>query len=324
MIAIMNSNASSYLSNQSSTFSQDKEPKNYLWICGISIFSLIIGAFSPSLMAANQADPFLLQAFEGVWKMERSATTLLSETVDTLVEDGVLRHTPQVKNSPVYLQESYEMGAIEYRRKKHPAVTTQWGSFPLLNPDTMRLLEISIPQTRYTVLSGEGQSIFSSTDWQRYRFLYVFDIGRGNNITNYYPLFADAYLGERVLGRLPNSQVLNYARVVPAAWDENNNTKAYEILLYSLERKGITRTLENETPVSFMLTKNPDSPHWTLVSVSSTPVADELDRKGHYFTGARLAAEEYKARQQLAIAAVQPTKKSKNRTSKKSSTRTQK
>lgn len=299
-------------------------PKNKIWKKGIAIFSLIMGTFSPSLMAANQADPFLLQAFDGVWKMERSATTLLSDRVDTLVEDGILRHAPQVKEAPVYLRESYEVGAIEYRRKKYPAIATQWGSFPLLNPDTMRLLEISIPQTRYTILSGEGENIFSSSDWQRYRFLHVFDIGRGRNITNYYPLFAEAYLGERVLGRLPNSPVLNYARVVPAAWDENNNTKAYEVLLYSLERKGITRTLENEVPVSFMLTKNPDSPQWTLASANSTPIADELDRKGHYFTGARLSATEFKSRQQLALAAAQPTKKSKARTSNKTSPRTQK
>lgn len=324
MIATMNSNASNYSTNQSPKFLHTNASRTHFWKSSIAIVSLIIGAFSPSLMAANQADPFLLQAFEGVWKMERSATTLLSDTVDTLVEDGVLRHVPQVKNSPIYLQESYEVGAIEYRRKKHPAIATQWGSFPLLNPDTMRLLEITIPQTRYTILSGEGQSLFSTADWQRYRFLYVFDIGRGNHITNYYPLFADAYLGERVLGRLPNSQVLNYARVVPAAWDEQNNTSAYEVLLYSLERKGITRTLENELPISFMLTKNPGSPYWTLTSANATPVADELDRKGHYFTGARLATEDYKARQQLALAAAQPAKKSKTRNSKKSSNRTQK
>jgi len=300
--------------------------KNGYWKNGIAIFSLIMGTLSSSLVIANQADPFLLQAFEGVWKMERSATTLLSDRVDTLVEKGILRHAPQVKNAPVYLQESYEVGAIEYRRKQYPAVTTQWGSFPLLNPDTMRLLEISIPQTRYTILSGEGQSVFSSADWLRYRFLYVFDIGRGASITNYYPLFADAHLGERVLGRLPNSQVLNYARVVPAAWDENNNTNAYEILLYSLERKGITRTLENEMPVSYTLTKDVGTPHWTLASTNSTPIADELDRKGHYFTGARMAAAEYKARQQQVLAAAQTNKKSRSKkaTNKKSSTSTDK
>lgn len=320
MIATMSTKANNNTSNNLNY----NTPKTIFWKNTIAIFSLIIGTLSPSLATANQADPFLLQAFEGVWKMERSATTLLSDRVDTLVEDGILRHAPQAKDAPVYLRESYEVGAIEYRRKTYPAITTQWGSFPLLNPDTMRLLEISIPQTRYTILSGEGENIFSSTDWQRYRFLYVFDIGRGRNITNYYPLFAEAYLGERVLGRLPNSQVLNYARVVPAAWDANNNTQAYEVLLYSLERKGITRTLENEVPISFMLTKNPDSPYWTLASASSTPVADELDRKGHYFTGARLSAEEFKSRQQLALAAAQPAKKSKSRTGKKSSNSTQK
>lgn len=289
---------------------------------GMLMLGVIVSSLSPLVMANNQADPFLLQAFDGVWKMERSATTLLSEGVDTFVENGILRHAPQVKNAPIYLQESYEVGAIEYRRKKYPAITTQWGSFPLLNPDSIRLLEISIPQTRYTILSGEGQSLFSSTDWLRYRFLYVFDIGRGQHITNYYPLFAEAHLGERVLGRLPNSQVLNYARVVPAAWDDNNNIKAYEVLLYSLERRGITRTLEHEMPVSYLLTKDADGPHWTLASTNSTPVADELDRKGHYFTGARMSTAEYNARQQAA----QPKKKSRTKktTNQNSSTRTDK
>ena len=92
----------------------------------------------------------------------------------------------------------------------------------------MRLIEISLPQTRYQVLSGQGENIFSATDWQRYRFLHVFDIGRGRYITNYYSVFAEAHLGERVLGRRPNSQFLNYARVVPSVWDTNNNIIGYE------------------------------------------------------------------------------------------------
>lgn len=263
----------------------------------------------------KSADPFLLQAFEGVWKMERSATTLLSDRVDTNVDNGILRHEPQVKDAPVYLRESYEVGAIEYRKKKYPANTTQWGSFPHLNPDTMRLIEISIPQTKYLVLSGQGENLFSATDWQRYRFLHVFDMGRGRYITNYYPLFAEAHLGERVLGRLPNSPVLNYARVVPASWDANNNISSYEVLLYNLDRKGITRTLENELPVSYKLTKNTEGPLWTLASTSTTPVADELDRKGHFFTGARLSSEEFKARQLAAQEAQEKAQQPKNKKS---------
>lgn len=279
------------------------------------IFGLIISFLSPCLIAANEPDPFLIQAFDGVWKMERSATSLLTDRVDTHADNGILRHEPQVKDSPVYLRESYEVGTIEYRRKKYPANATQWGSFPHLNPDSMRLIEINLPQTRYVILSGQGENVFSATDWQRYRFLHVFDIGRGRNITNYYPLFAEAHLGERVLGRLPNSKVLNYARVVPAQWDMNNNISAYEVLLYSLERNGISRTHENELPVSYKLSKNTDNALWRLTSINATPVADELDRKGHFFTGARLSAEEYQSRQQLALSA-----KTTNRSAKKKST----
>lgn len=281
----------------------NKNSKKYFPLQSTTIlFGLIISLLSSCLMASNEPDPFLIQAFDGVWKMERSATSLITDRIDTRADNGILRHEPQAKDAPVYLRESYEVGAIEYRRKKYPANATQWGGFPHLNPDSMRLIEISLPQTRYVVLSGQGENIFSATDWQRYRFLHVFDIGRGRNITNYYPLFSEAHLGERVIGRLPNSNVLNYARVVPAQWDANNKVNAYEILLYSLERNGIARTQENDLPVSYKLIKNTENSLWTLTSINATPVADELDQKGHYFTGARLSTEEYKIRQQLALA----------------------
>lgn len=263
---------------------------------------LIAYACAPT-QADSGADPYLVQAFEGVWKMERSATTLLSDHVNTQVENGVLRHEPPVKDAPVYLYESYEVGSIEYRRNKYSANTTPWGGFPHLNPDTMRLLEIGIPQTRYLVLSAEGEKLFSTTSWRRYRFLHVFDIGRGRHITNHYPVFAEAHLGERVLGRLPNSAVLNYARVVPSSWDSNNNINQYEVLLYNLDRKGITRTLNGERPVAYKLTKNIDGPLWKLEPTETTPIADELDRQGHYFTGARLSRTEHQARQLTATQA---------------------
>jgi hypothetical protein len=271
----------------------------------LGIASLITASLHMPVYANDQADPFLVQAFEGVWKMERSATTLITERVDTTAANGILRHEPQAKEAPAYLRESYEIGEIEYRRKKYPATTTQWGGFPHLNPDTMRLVEITIPQTRYLVLSGQGENLFAATDWQRYRFLHVFDMGRSRYITNYYPLFAEAYLGERVLGRLPQSSVLNFARVVPSNWDANEKIIGYEVLLYDLNRNGITRTLENKLPVSYTLSKNADTPFWTLTETTTTPITDELDRKGHYFTGARLSVEEYSAR----LMAEQKTKK---------------
>ena len=276
--------------------------------------SLILASVHSTAQANSAPDPYLIQAFEGVWKMERSASTLLTDRVDTRAEQGILHHEPQVKDAPVYLRKSYEVGEIEYRRKKYPANETRWGGFPHLNPDTMRLIEISIPQTRYWVLSGQGENVFSATDWNRYRFLHVFDMGRSRYITNYYPVFAEAHLGERVLGRLPNSPVLNYARVVPAQWDANDNISGYEVLLYNLDRNGINRTLENGSPVSYTLTKNTEGPLWALNPASATPIADELDRKGHYFTGARLSAEEYQAR----LLAAQPKKKKSRKKSTKS------
>ncbi|WP_049631885.1 hypothetical protein [Cellvibrio sp. pealriver] len=245
-------------------------------------------------------DPYLLQAFDGIWKMERSATSLITDRVDTYAENGVLRHEPHAKDSPVYLRESYESAQVEYRRKKYSAIQSQWGNFPQLNPDTIRLLEIAIPQTKYIVFSGQGEGLFSATDYQRYRFIHVFDMGRNRYTTQHYAVFADAHLGERVLGRLPNSPVLNYARLVPSSWDTNNTIIAYEILLYNLDRNGITRTQENELPVSYKLSKNVDSPLWTLSPTTSTPIADELDSRGHYFTGARIPTDIYKA-QQLAM-----------------------
>lgn len=299
-------------------------PKNILSLNSIQLVFFLIGfliASNKAYAQINAPDPFLLQAFEGVWKMERSATTLITDRVDTRVENGVLRHEPHAKGAPVYLRESYEIGSIEYRQKKYPATQSEWGSFPQINPDTMRLIEISIPQTKYMVISGQGEKLFSLTDWQRYRFLYVFDIGRGRNITNYYPVFAEAFLGERVLGRLPNSTVLNYARVVPSSWDINNNIIGYEVLLYNLDRKGISRTVENEVPVSYKLAKNTDTPLWNLTPTTSTPVADELDRKGHYFTGARISTAEFAARQLEKQQEYQQAQK-KNKRNKKTSTKT--
>ncbi|WP_152625368.1 hypothetical protein [Cellvibrio sp. OA-2007] len=280
----------------------------------LGLASLILASLHLPTQAANEPDLYLIQAFEGVWKMERSATTLLTDRINTRAEQGILFHEPQVKDAPIYLRKSYEVGEIEYRHKKYPANETPWGNFPHLNPDTMRLIEISIPQTRYLILSGEGESLFSATDWNRYRFLHVFDMGRSRYITNYYSVFAEAHLGERVLGRLPNSSVLNYARVVPAQWDANNNISGYEVLLYNLDRNGINRALENNAPISYTLTKNAEGPLWTLSSAVSTPVADELDRKGHYFTGARLSSQEHQAR----TLASQPPKKKTRKKSKKS------
>ncbi len=283
----------------------------------LGLASLMLASLHLPIQAANEPDLYLIQAFEGVWKMERSATTLLTDRINTRAEQGILFHEPQVKDAPVYLRKSYEIGEIEYRRKKYSSIETPWGSFPHLNPDTMRLIEISIPQTRYWVLSGQGENLFSATDWNRYRFLHVFDMGRSRYITNYYSVFSEAHLGERVLGRLPNSPVLNYARVVPAQWDANNNISSYEVLLYNLDRNGIHRTLEDGSLVSYNLTKNTDSPLWTLTPASTTPVADELDRKGHYFTGARLSAKEYQAR----LLESQPSKKQSNKKSTKKTTK---
>lgn len=270
----------------------------------LSMMALALGAMETTAM--NTPDPYLVQAFEGVWKMERIASTLVTDQVNTHVKNGILRHQPQIKDAPVYMRESYETAHIEYRKKRYPASQSPWGNFPHLDPDTLRLFELNIPQTRYLVLSGGGENLFSATDWRRYRFLHVFDMGRSRQITNYYPLFSEANLGERVLGRLPNSPVLNYARLVPAKWD-NHKIIGYEVLLYDLDRKGITRSTENSLPISYFLHKSGTAPEWQLTSISATPVADELDRKGHYFTGAREAYSEYDARQaSLAEAQARP------------------
>ncbi len=257
--------------------------------------SLLLSLYGPQLAAQNAGtpDPYLAQAFDGIWQMERNATHMLTEQVHTHVVDDTFRQEPQHKNAPVYLRESGDTGAIEYRKKRYPVGDTPWGGLPHLDPDTMRLLDITMEQTNYLVLSGLGEGIFSTTNWKQYRFLHVLDVGRGRGIVNYYPLFADAGLGEQVLGRLPGSNYLNYARLVPTDWNFERQATRYEILLYELGRNGIKRVIKNDAPLSYVLQKNTNAPQWELTLTAETPVADRLDDQGHYFTAARLSREQY-------------------------------
>lgn len=264
--------------------------KKMLYLC-----SLVLGLSSTPLTAQTSpvADPHLAQAFNGIWKMERNDTRLLTEQVHTHVVDDTFRQEPQYKNAPIYLREPGDGGAIEYRNKRYPVGNKPWGGLPHLDPDTMRLLDITMAQTNYLVLSGLGEGIFSTTHWTQYRFLHVLDVGRGRGIVNYYPLFADAGLGEQVLGRLPGSDYLNYARLVPSDWNTQRQVTRYEVLLYELGRNGIERVFNNDTPLSYLLQKSANGPQWELSLTPETPAANKLDDKGHFFTAARLSREQY-------------------------------
>lgn len=67
----------------------------------VGIASLILASLHLPAQANSEPDLYLIQAFEGVWKMERSASTLLTDRVDTRAEQGILHHEPQVKDAPI-------------------------------------------------------------------------------------------------------------------------------------------------------------------------------------------------------------------------------
>jgi len=266
--------------------------KTTFYLTGLifSVFATLASAKPPT-----EPDPYLVQAFNGIWKMERNATSLLTEQIHTHVVNNTFRQEPQYKDAPIYLRESGDTGAIEYKRKRYPVESTPWGALPHLDPDTMRLINIDMAHTNYLVLSGLGEGIFSTTHWNQYRFLHVLDVGRGHGIVNYYPLFSIAGLEEKVLGRLPDSIYLNYARLVPTQWDHNRVATRYEVLLYELGRNGVERVVKNDKPLTYLLEKSTSGPQWQLHLTPTSPVADTLDTQGHYFTAARLSLSQYQS-----------------------------
>ncbi|GEM_PF-2513663 len=232
--------------------------------------------------AQADVDPALAFALEGVWKIESPAVSLVSDEFDSQEQkDGSLRYQARAKDTPAYVTSGEENATVEYGRKRFPATETPWGAFPQLDTGKAQLIEMNVPKKRYLVIAGRGKGLFAINDWQRFGFLHVLDVtSRGAPV--YYPLVAEAELGHRVLGRLPGSSVLNYARLVPSRWASNVEPSAYEVVIYALKPKGPEQVIENGKPLAYSLTHTGAT--WKLERIRQTPVTDARDRANRPFT----------------------------------------
>lgn len=246
--------------------------------------ALILGLSSVVALAAPPPDPSLVQALDGIWQGARPSVTLLSDafTRDPSVDPP--RYTVPVKESPAYITVDAEHAEIEYGRKVFVANESPWGPFPLLNTDDAELLEIVLPKKRYLVISGIGAGLYGIGDWQRFGFLHVIDTSvRGAAV--HYPLFAEAGLRDKVIGKLPNSTVLNFARLVPSRWATNTQVNGYEVLLYSLLPRGPERVIGDDgRPLSYTLTRDDANAPWTLTRTPATPIANVRDDANRAFS----------------------------------------
>jgi hypothetical protein len=157
---------------------------------------------------ATTLDPSLLVAFDEVWQGEHPATSALSEgfTLNkkpVSAKDGqnANLYETEVKGAPVYIVDGPEKAKILFGHNQFSANESGWGNFPLVSIEHARLLEFRVQYKRYDVISASGSGLFAVGDWQRFGFLYVLD----TSSPSYFPLIAEAGLGEHVLGRLPNS-----------------------------------------------------------------------------------------------------------------------
>jgi len=239
--------------------------------------ALLLALCTAAAIAAPPPDPALAQALEGIWQGQRPAVTALSDafTRDPSVDPP--RYTVPVKDAPAYIAVDAEHAEIEYGRKVFGASESPWGPFPLLNTDDAELLEIVLPKKRYLVIAGVGAGLYGIGDWQRFGFLHVIDTStRGAPV--HFPLFAEAGLRDKVLGRLPNSTVLNYARLVPSRWATNTQVNGYEVLLYSLLPRGPERVIGDDgRPLAYSLTRESATAPWVLARTPATPIANVRD-----------------------------------------------
>lgn len=245
-------------------------------------YSLVICALIPfSASATNEVDAGLVLAFEQIWQGQAPATSLLSSSFSLRHQRDTLVHEPDVRNGISYISQGAAGAQIEFQRRTFKASDSQWGGLPLLDTARAQLTQIDIPRKNYLILSAPGTDLFSIADWSRFSFLHVLDVTRRNQPVHY-PLVAEAHLGIRVLGRLPGSASLNYARLVPSQWYAGQNPSAYEVTLYSLEPRGPQKVLKNGKPLTFLLTRRGTA--WSLESTSATPVTDERDALSRPFT----------------------------------------
>lgn len=237
-------------------------------------------------------DPQLAFALEGIWQGERAATSPLAPRFITRDQKAPFRYTAPIKDAPTYTVLTDEDASLDYAGQRFSAVKSPFGRLPVIQPDNTRLLEMEAGRNRYLVMTGPGATLFSVGDWQRFGFLEVLNVTRKGAV-QHYALVADAHLGERVLGRLPGSPVLNYARLVPSAWASSTEPDAFEVLLYALDGKAPKRVVgESGQPVAYTLSRDAATGAWVLAPTDATPVADAHDKAGLGFTvSTRLRAE---------------------------------
>jgi hypothetical protein len=220
-------------------------------------------------------------AVESLWSDEQVSFSLLSSGFTQQASKAGTEYRSEVKNAPAYLQTGGESAWVIVGRTRFNAVATSWGNFPRLDMRSTRLLDIQLPKKHYQVLTGPGAGLFGVGDWQRYGFLHVVDVSTPS-APAYYPLYSDAHLGEHALGRLPDSSVLNYARLVPANRSKAGEIDAYEVSLYALGRKGPEPVLSEGVPLAYRLRHEDDG--WVFHSVERAPVTTARDEERRAFT----------------------------------------
>jgi hypothetical protein len=228
-------------------------------------------------------DDNLAAAIGSLWQEGQPSPNVLGASLDEKPAKIGIAYQAEAKNSPSYLVTGDEAAAVLSGGRRFDAVATPWGNFPRLQVKNTRLLGLDLSKKHYQVLAGPGEGLFAAGAWQRYEFLHVLDVSTPARPL-YYPLFSDAYLGERVLGQLPGSNVLNYARLVPVSRDPQGRIESYEVSLYALGSKGPEAVLEEGRKLAYALERDGDD--WQLSRLERTPVTDFRDEEGRSFVAA--------------------------------------
>lgn len=230
-----------------------------------------------------QMDKSMAAAIDSLWQVEQPAVSVLGASFSDSLSKAGTTFRGEAKKSPAYLVTGKESAWVLFGKKRFNAIATPWGNFPRLRMQDARLLELNLPKRRYRILVGQGEGLFAVGDWQRYGFLHVLDVS-APSAPAYYPLFSDAWLDERVLGRLPDSPVLNYARLVPTSRNEKGGIEAYEVSLYALGRRGPERVFKEGHALTYALKR--EGATWVINSVDTVPVTTLRDEESRSFVAA--------------------------------------
>lgn len=253
-------------------------------IVSLLLFTLAAGLPVSTVFAARPLDPGLAIAVQKIWQHERPETTLLE--ANFALREGSEPPTYQTphRGGLRYLLDGGEAATLKYRRRSAAASESPWGSLPRVDIDQARIYRMAFDNQRYFVVSAAGTGLFTVGNWRDYQFLFVVDTGARRGVWMF-PVVAPAGLGLRVLGRLPDSSVLNFARLVPSRWDAQKRATAYEVLLYAMTHDGFERVADEDgTLLAYLLQSDPKAGRWTLEPTASTPVADVRDAAGSPFT----------------------------------------